>query len=176
MGKVSGRVIVIVMGVSGSGKSFLAGKLAEATGWTFAEGDDYHSAANKAKMVARIPLTDADRAPWLDTLHNVLFEWHQKGISGILTCSALKAAYREHLAAGISEARFVWLDPPRSVIAERLSHRPGHFMPPQLLDSQLATLEPPTGDPHTLRLDGSEPAQSIDQAVQTILEWLKRNG
>lgn len=154
------------MGVSGSGKSFLAGKLAEATGWEFAEGDDYHSAANKAKMAARIPLTDADRGPWLDALHEVMAGWHARGQSGILTCSALKEAYREHLTAGLPEARFVWLDPPRSVLAERMAHRPGHFMPPALLDSQLATLEPPTG---VLRLDGSE---SIEQAIQAILRWL----
>jgi len=159
-------VIVIVMGVSGSGKSYLAGKLAEATGWAFAEGDDYHSAANKAKMAAGIPLTDADRGPWLDTLHGVLAGWHAGGQSGILTCSALKETYREHLTAGLPEARLVWLDPPRSVLAERMAHRPGHFMPPALLDSQLATLEPPSG---VLRLDGSEP---IEQAIQTILRWL----
>jgi gluconokinase len=159
-------VIVIVMGVSGSGKSYLAGKLAEATGWAFAEGDDYHSEANKAKMAARVPLTDADRGPWLDSLHEVLAGWHASGQSGILTCSALKETYREHLTSGLPEARFVWLDPPRSVLAERMAHRPGHFMPPALLDSQLATLEPPTG---VLRLDGSEP---IDQAIQIILRWL----
>jgi gluconokinase len=159
-------VIVIVMGVSGSGKSYLAGKLAEATGWAFAEGDDYHSAANKAKMAAGVPLTDADRGPWLDTLHEVLAGWHAGGQSGILTCSALKESYREHLIAGLPDARFVWLDPPRSVLAERMAHRPGHFMPPALLDSQLATLEPPTG---VLRLDGSEP---IEQAIQTILRSL----
>jgi gluconokinase len=159
-------VIVIVMGVSGSGKSYLAGKLAEATGWAFAEGDDYHSAANKAKMAAGVPLTDADRSPWLDTLHQLLAGWHAGGQSGILTCSALKESYREHLIAGLPDARFVWLDPPRSVLAERMAHRPGHFMPPALLDSQLATLEPPTG---VLRLDGSEP---IEQAIQTILRSL----
>lgn len=160
-------VIVIVMGVSGSGKSTLASKLAEATGWPFAEGDDYHSAANKAKMAAGIPLTDADRGPWLDALHEVLMGWHTRGKSGILTCSALKVAYREHLTAGLPEARLVWLDPPRAVLAERMAHRPGHYMPPSLLESQLATLEPPTG---ALRLDGSQP---VAQAVQTVLAWLK---
>jgi len=162
-------VIVIVMGVSGSGKSYLAGKLAEATGWAFAEGDDYHSDANKAKMAAGTPLTDADRGPWLDTLHEVLANWHRQGQSGILTCSALKATYREHLTAGLPEARFIWLDPPRSVLADRMAHRPGHFMPPALLDSQLATLQPPVGAANTLRLDGSEP---MEQAIPRILAWL----
>jgi gluconokinase len=161
-------VIVIVMGVSGSGKSFVANKLAEATGWAFAEGDDYHSSVNRAKMAAGVPLTDADRGPWLTTLHEVMAEWHRKGISGILTCSALKESYRERLTEGLPEARFVWLDPPRAVLAKRMAHRPGHFMPPALLDSQIATLEPPAG---VLRLDGSEP---IEQAIETILQWLKK--
>jgi gluconokinase len=163
-------MIVIVMGVSGSGKSYLAAKLAEATGWAFAEGDDYHSPANKAKMAARIPLTDEDRAPWLDELHSILLNWHNAGQSGILTCSALKATYREHLTAGLPEARFIWLDPPRELIAERMTHRPGHFMPPELLTSQLATLERPERDPDVLRLDGSEP---IPEAIETIRTWLK---
>jgi gluconokinase len=162
-------VIVIVMGVSGSGKSYLASRLAAATGWPFAEGDEYHSEANKALMSAGIPLTDADRAPWLDALHQVLLNWHLESRSGLLTCSALKAEYREHLTHGIPESRFVWLDPPRSVLEERMRNRPGHFMPPELLDSQLATLEAPTLQPNTLRLDGSEP---IDQEIRTILAWL----
>ena len=156
------------MGVSGSGKSYLAERLARATGCPFAEGDDYHSEDNKAKMHAGIPLTDADRIPWLDALHNVMLNWHSSGQSGILTCSALKAAYRDRLTARLPEARFIWIDPPRDVLADRMVHRPGHFMPPALLDSQLATLEPPTG---VLRLDGSEP---IDKAIQMILEYLKR--
>jgi gluconokinase len=161
---------VIVMGVSGSGKSYLASRLAAATGWPFAEGDDYHTEANKARMHAGIPLTDADRAPWLDTLHGVLLAWQRAGTSGILTCSALKAIYRIHLTDGLPEARFIWLDPPRSVLAERMAHRPGHFMPPALLDSQLATLEAPVDDPHTLRLDGADP---IEEETAHILNWLK---
>jgi len=160
---------VVVMGVSGSGKSHLANQLARATGWAFAEGDDYHSPANKAKMQAGTPLTDEDRAPWLDALHRVLLGWGDKGQSGILTCSALKASYRERLSAGLPELRFVWLDPPRSVLEERLSHRIGHFMPAGLLDSQLATLEAPAEDGKTLRLDGSD---SIDKAVAKVKAFL----
>ena len=166
-------MIVIVMGVSGSGKSLLATKLAETTHWAYAEGDDYHSLANKAKMHASIPLTDADRVPWLDSLHEVMANWQRIGQSGVLTCSSLKAAYRDRLAAGLPELRFIWLDPPREVLIQRLANRPGHFMSPALLDSQLATLEPPIHhghlDPNTLRLDGSE---TPDQSVQTILRWL----
>jgi gluconokinase len=166
-------MIVIVMGVSGSGKTYLASKLAEATGWAYAEADDYHSAANKAKMHAGIPLTDEDRWPWLDALHQVLELWRGEGKSGILTCSALKAAYRARLVDGIPEARFVWLDPPRSVLADRMAHRPGHFMPVALLDSQLATLEPPAVDEagRLLRLDGSEP---VEREIEKTLAWLVR--
>lgn len=162
--------IVIVMGVSGSGKSHLANQLARATGWAYAEGDDYHSTANKAKMHAGIPLTDEDRAPWLDALHQILLGWQRSGQSGILTCSALKAMYREHLAAGLPELRFVWLDPPKSVLAERLSHRIGHYMSPTLLDSQLNTLEPPAADAKTLRLDGSV---GVNDEVAKALAFLK---
>ena len=123
-------------------------------------------------MHAGIPLTDTDRAPWLDTLHDILLGWHRNGQSGILTCSALKEAYRARLTDQLPEARFVWLDPPRDVLAGRMAHRPGHFMPPALLDSQLATLEPPTGIllDKVLRLDGSEP---IDQAIKSILAFLQ---
>jgi gluconokinase len=161
--------IAIVMGVSGSGKSYLANQLARATGWAFAEGDDYHSEANKAKMHSGVPLTDADRAPWLAALHGVLVGWRDAGAAGILTCSALKAAYREVLVAGLPEVRFVWLDPPREVLAERTAHRVGHFMPPALLDSQLATLERPVEDGRTLRLDGSD---AVDAAVGKVLTFL----
>ena len=159
------------MGVSGSGKSFVAGKLAEATGWPFAEGDDYHSEANKTKMHAGIPLTDADRGPWLDSLHEVLTGWHKKGQFGILTCSALKATYRQHLSAGIPEVRFVWLDPPRSVLADRMAHRPGHFMPPALLDSQFATLEEPAPDEHAIVVHiGPPPDVIIDETERQLRE------
>jgi gluconokinase len=116
-----------------------------------------------------VPLTDADRAPWLAALHEVLLGWRENGASGILTCSALKAAYREVLVAGLPEVRFVWLDPPRSVLAERTEHRVGHFMPPALLESQIATLERPVEDGKTLRLDGSD---AVDVAVGKVLAFL----
>jgi gluconokinase len=115
-------LIVVVMGVSGSGKSTLAAQLVERTGWAFAEGDDYHPQANKAKMAAGIALTDQDRLPWLDALHDVLAGWAVEGRSGILTCSALKQSYRVDRAA------------------PRPPHRP-------LYESQPAGQ--PTGDPGT---------------------------
>lgn len=138
-------MLLVVMGVSGSGKSTVAAMVAAQQDLAMAEGDDHHTPENKAKMAAGIPLNDDDRGPWLNELHSVLMGWQKHGVSGVLTCSALKETYRERLAAGLADVRFVWLDPPRRVIEERLSHRTGHYMNPNLLDSQLNTLEPPKG-------------------------------
>jgi gluconokinase len=137
-------MILIVMGVSGSGKTTLAHALVKLTGWQFAEGDDYHSEANREKMHSGIPLTDEDRAPWLAALHALILQWCQRGENGILTCSALKKAYRETLTAGVPAEvyRFVLTEAPKAVIAQRMEAR-HHFMPVELLDSQIATLELP---------------------------------
>lgn len=152
-------MILIVMGVSGSGKTTLAQTLAKLTGWQFAEGDDYHSEANRRKMHSGIPLTDEDRGPWLATLHALILKWHQRGESGILTCSALKQAYREALAADLpaGACRFVLMEAPREVISERMKTRL-HFMPAELLDSQIATLEVPADALHVSALEPSEAA------------------
>jgi gluconokinase len=161
-------MIVIVMGVTGTGKTTIGTLLSSREGWHYAEGDDYHSEANKAKMHAGIPLSDEDRAPWLATLHGVLLGWYQNGESGVLTCSALKQSYRDLLGEGLPHNlyRFVWLNVSREVIAERLSHRAGHYMNPALLDSQLATLEPPT-DALVISAEGTP-----DETVALILKEL----
>jgi gluconokinase len=161
-------MIVIVMGVTGTGKTTVGTLLSSRMGWHYAEGDDYHSEANKAKMHAGNPLTDEDRAPWLATLHGVLLGWYQSGESGVLTCSALKQTYRDTLAAGMDHDtyRFVWLKVSREVIAARLSHRAGHYMNPELLDSQLATLEAPT-DALVISAEGTP-----DETVALILKEL----
>jgi gluconokinase len=161
-------MIVIVMGVTGTGKTTIGTLLAKREGWHYAEGDDYHSEANKAKMHAGIPLTDEDRAPWLATLHEVLLGWYRDGESGVLACSALKQSYRDTLETGISSEayRFVWLKVSREIIAERLSHRAGHYMNPALLDSQFATLEPPS-DALVISADGTP-----DETVDLILKQL----
>jgi gluconokinase len=161
-------MIVILMGVTGTGKTTIGTLLAKRTGWHYAEGDDYHSEANKAKMHAGIPLTDEDRGPWLAALHEVLTGWCQSGESGVLACSALKQSYRDTLAAGLvhSAYRFVWLNVSRNVLVERLSHRTGHYMNPALLDSQLATLEPPA-DALVVSAEGTP-----DEAVDLILKQL----
>lgn len=161
-------MIVILMGVTGTGKTTIGTTLAKRANWHYAEGDDYHSEANKAKMHAGVPLTDEDRAPWLATLHDVLLGWYRSGESGVLTCSALKQTYRDTLAAGMEHTayRFVWLNLSREIIAERLSHRAGHYMNPALLDSQFATLEPPT-DALVISAEGTP-----DETVALILKQL----
>ena len=161
-------MIVILMGVRGSGKTTIGTLLCKRTGWHYAEGDDYHSEANKAKMHAGIPLNDEDRAPWLASLHELLFGWYRKGQSGILACSALKQTYRDVLAAEIDHEayRFVWLNLSREVIAERLSHRAGHYMNPALLDSQFATLEPPS-DALVVSAEGT-PEETVDLILKQL--------
>jgi gluconokinase len=157
-------MIIILMGVTSSGKSTVAAELVRLTGWPYAEGDDYHSAANKQKMHAGIPLTDADRAPWLASLHEVIVKWFQSGQNGVMTCSALKQAYRDVLTKDIPAGicRFVLLDVPTAVLAERIAHRPGHFMNPDLLQSQLDTLELPKD---ALRVDATGAPSAIAQNI-----------
>ena len=152
-------MILIVMGVSGSGKTTLAQALVRLTGWQFAEGDDYHSEANRQKMHSGIPLTDEDRAPWLATLHALILQWRQRAEHGILTCSALKQAYRETLTTDLPAEvyRFVLTEAPKAVIAQRM-HARQHFMPAELLDSQIATLELPADALHVSALDPPEVA------------------
>jgi gluconokinase len=139
-------MIVVLMGVSGSGKTTIGTLLAERTGTVFADADDYHPAANKAKMAAGHPLNDEDRQPWLETLNGLMQGWFLAGTGGVLACSALKEKYRATLAAGMPEGavKFVLLDGSKELIAERLAARQHEYMNPKLLDSQLATLEKPS--------------------------------
>ena len=135
-------MIVVVMGVSGSGKSTTGAALARALGWPFVEGDDLHPPENVAKMAAGVPLTDDDRWPWLDRIVAELRALSQTRPDVVLACSALKARYRERLARA-GDVRFVHLHGDRETIAARLAARQHRYMPATLLDSQLATLEPP---------------------------------
>ncbi len=138
-------MIVVLMGVSGSGKTTIGTLLAERTGTVFADADDYHPLANKEKMAAGHPLNDDDRQPWLETLNKLMVGWFEAGKGGVLACSALKDKYRKTLAAGMPEGKvsFVLLDGSKELIAERLAHRQHEYMNPKLLESQLATLEKP---------------------------------
>jgi gluconokinase len=136
--------VLIFMGVSGSGKTTVAKLFAEKTGAVFYEGDDFHPSENIAKMRAGIPLTDANRKKWLQTLKKIIVRALAKNEFSVLTCSALKAKYRDVLAAGDSRVKFVHLTGPQTLIEERVKNRRDHFMPSVLLASQFAILEPPT--------------------------------
>jgi gluconokinase len=135
-------MVVIVMGVVGAGKTTVGRLLAEELGWNFADADDFHPASNVEKIRQGIPLTDADRQPWLDRLRAAIMTWMQDGRSVALACSALKQSYRQQLEVG-PEVRFVYLKGTAGLIAERLRGRKGHFADEHILDSQLADLEEP---------------------------------
>lgn len=157
--------IFVVMGVSGSGKTTIGTLLAQRTGAVFADADDYHSTENKDKMRAGIPLTDEDRAPWLQTLNGVLRGWADTGSKGVLACSALKASYRDTLSAGIKPGvlAFVWLDGSPAMIQQRLEARKGTYMNPKLLGSQFATLEAPKDALHLV--NDKAPNAVVDEVL-----------
>jgi gluconokinase len=148
---------LVVMGVSGSGKTTVARLLAERLGWPFAEGDDFHPAANVAKMHAGQPLTDEDRKPWLEALAGWIGDREQDGTDVVLTCSALKRRYRDVLRDGHPSVRFLHVTVDPATLRQRLERRQGHYMPASLLDSQLAALEPlqPDEPGLTCRGDGT---------------------
>jgi len=138
-------MLLLLMGVTASGKTTVGHLLAERLGWPFYDGDDFHPPANVEKMSHGIPLTDEDRAPWLATLHQLLADREQRGQSAILACSALKDRYRQVLAQGLLTLRVVYLKGDPATLQERLDHRIGHFMPKTMLPSQMAALEEPAG-------------------------------
>jgi gluconokinase len=158
--------VIVVMGVSGSGKTTVGRLLADALGAEFAEGDAYHPPANIEKMRRGIPLEDADRWPWLHTLAAQIERWLAAGTMVVLTCSALKQRYRDVLAQGRPGVRFVHLQGDKTLIRDRLGGRRGHYMPATLLDSQFAALEPP-GDAITVDVAGTPEA-----IAATIIEDL----
>ncbi|WP_327115186.1 gluconokinase [Nocardia sp. NBC_01730] len=162
-----GAPMIVVMGVSGSGKSTVGTRLADALGIEYAEGDDFHPAANVAKMAAGTPLDDADRAPWLDAVAAWMTEHTEQG--GVVSCSALKRSYRDRLRAAVPEAFFVHLAVPRIELARRMTGRRGHFMPPNLLDSQLAALEPLAADENGITIDAARtPEDLVTDAVAAL--------
>jgi gluconokinase len=138
-------MVIVLMGVSGSGKTTVGRALAGALGWTFADADDHHSPANRAKMHAGIPLTEDDRRPWLEGLAALLQGWRGRGESAVLACSALSRRSREILGLGTPDLVFVHLKGSPELIRSRLEARAGHFFNPSLLASQFAALEEPEG-------------------------------
>ncbi len=159
------RPVLVVMGVSGSGKTTVAVALADRLGWRFKEGDSLHPAANIAKMHSGQPLDDDDRWPWLDYVAAWIDARRAAGEPGIITCSALRRVYRDRIIGGRDGVRLVFLHAPRDVLATRLGSRQGHFMPASLLDSQLATLEEPGADEHPIRADVTGPTDGVVDAI-----------
>lgn len=157
---------IVVMGVSGCGKSSLAAAVAQAEGWVLIEGDEFHSDSNRDKMRRGVPLTDADRAGWLDALGAQL-QAHAGG--AVLSCSALKRAYRDRLRAALPGLRFAFLEISHDEALARVSSRAAHFFNASLVDDQFATLEPPLGEPGVLRLDATWPLATLQQRVSA---WL----
>jgi len=155
--------LYLVMGVAGSGKTTLAQKLADTTGGTWLDADDFHSPASRAKMAAGIPLTDEDRWPWLDALNEELGRAESAGKTLFLACSALKQIYRDRLAMGLSDLKIIYLKGSIELIRSRLAHRTGHFMPVALLESQFATLEEPA-NAIVLLID-----QSVEEMVREFV-------
>jgi gluconokinase len=161
---------IVVMGVSGSGKTSVAAELARRLGWDYIEGDDLHPQANVAKMAAGIPLDDDDRWPWLREVAAAIGEHERSGTPFLVTCSALKRSYRDLLREGHPSVWFAHVNPSEAALTDRLAKRTGHYMPPSLLGSQLATLE---------QLDADEPGaavpgeQSIDRTATDLLAALR---
>jgi len=158
---------LVVMGVSGSGKSTIADSLATRLGWRYEDGDRFHPPANVAKMSAGQPLTDEDRWPWLQAIADEIDRVCRAGQRAVIACSALKRAYRDVLVHGRDDVRIVFLDGTQKLIAARLAARKGHFMPPGLLDSQFKTLQPPETSEHPVTV-------SIDATVEAIVDDIVR--
>ena len=161
--------IVVVMGVAGSGKTTVAKGIAVSMNWLFAEGDAFHPETNVEKMHSGVPLTDEDRWPWLRLIGDWMSEQEAAGSSSVVTCSALRRVYRDLLREGRPAVRFCHVTAPEAAIADRLDHRAGHYMPPSLLPSQLATLEPlePDEPGVTVSGEGTE-TEVLDRALDAL--------
>ena len=161
-------MVIVVMGVSGSGKSTIGSGIAAKLGWPFRDGDDFHPAANRAKMSQGIPLTDEDRWPWLDAIAQFARETASRGENAVVACSALKDAYRSRLQKGCPKLRFVYLHGSQELLEERMKARKGHFMPASLMASQFATLEPLQPDERGVTIDVAE---DVDRIVANCLAY-----
>jgi gluconokinase len=162
-------MIAVVMGVSGSGKTTVAALLAARLGWRFCEGDDLHPRENVEKMHGGTPLTDADRLPWLQKIAGEIDSWRAAGESGVLTCSALKRAYRDIIIGDRPDVVLVYLKGSRDLIARRLAARHEHFMPAALLDSQFGALQEPSPDERPIVADvGGSPVEIVDGVARVL--------
>lgn len=163
---MTGPQHIVVMGVSGAGKTTTGQTLAAHLGWPFVEGDAFHPQANVEKMAHGTPLTDADREPWLRALADQIAGAEARGESSVLGCSSLKRAYRDILRTGAPRVRFLHVHGTRALLEDRLNHRAGHFFPPKLLESQLATLEPLAADEDGVVIDMALSAE--DQVAEAL--------
>lgn len=162
-------VTVVVMGVAGVGKSSVATELAKATGWPLAEGDEFHTQANRDKMASGRPLDDEERWPWLRRVAAWIGEREAAGENGVVTCSALRRVYRDVLRDGHPSVQFVHLIAPEPLIGERIGARTGHYMPASLLESQLRTLEPLADDEPGVAVDSTaDPASVAESALERL--------
>lgn len=162
---------LVVMGVSGVGKTSVATELAARTGWGFAEGDDFHPESNRQKMASGHPLDDEDRWPWLRRVAGWIGEQEAAGRGGVITCSALKRGYRDLLRDGHPSVRFVHLLADQQIVADRITARKGHYMPPALLQSQLDTLEPLQADEPGIDVDtAGDPGEVAARALTLLAE------
>ena len=161
--------VIVVMGVSGSGKSTVAEGIATTMGWDFAEGDDLHPRANVEKMANGQPLTDEDRWPWLQLIGDWISEQVSRGESAVVACSALRRAYRDVLREGRPAVRFCHVDADAEVIGKRMERRAGHYMPASLLASQLVTLEELGDDePGVIVSNDGSPQEVLDRALRAL--------
>ena len=164
---ITSAPVLVVMGVAGTGKSTVAGLLAERLNWELQEGDDLHPPENVAKMSAGIPLDDEDRWPWLDAIAAWIRNKTERGEPGLVTCSALKRSYRDRLRG--PHVVFVFLNGPAEVIEARMARREHHYMPLSLLHSQLATLEPPTSDENVLTINlAGTPEEEMAEVLRAL--------
>jgi gluconokinase len=169
-----GPAVLVVMGVSGSGKTTIGTMLADRLGWRYAEGDDFHPEDNVRRMAAGEPLTDDDRWPWLEAIGRWIDDRRAAGESGVVSCSALRQKYRDVLSEGRPEVRIVFLGGSRELIERRLAARRGHFMRAGMLDGQFAALEPPDPDEGaiTVSIDAT-PAEVVDEILGRLQPQLR---
>jgi gluconokinase len=173
-------MIILIMGITGSGKTTIGELLAKRLKWPFADADDFHSPANKEKMHQGIPLTDADRAPWLAAIRAQMLRWAAANENGVITCSALKQSYRDFLLAAdasvpnfSTQVKIIYLHGTPALIASRVHERTGHFAGESLIASQLATLEEPQ---HAITVDiDHTPDQIVDEIMHRLHPEAARN-
>jgi gluconokinase len=166
---VTAAAVVVVMGVTGTGKTTIGKLLAQRLDARFAEGDDYHPPENVEKMRSGRPLDDDDRWPWLQAIADDLRRWIDDGITAVVTCSALKRSYRDVLRRAGSTVRFVFLEGDPELLRRRLAGRKGHYMPASLLPSQIETLESPVGEPDVAAVEvEGEPEEILERALKAL--------